>query len=130
MVGAIHSEYLAQLLIGLRVDFSFKKHGTFTGEVIGYDVKEDFGHRILHVVKFSDGDIDEYSYTQIMKGHEDHLKVHCGHLPRKSIIFDPSRTVLGSPPVNLHTSLVTPAPYSLPVPRSLSSYPLRVPVEG
>ena len=79
MVGAIHSEYLAQLLIGLRVDFSFKKHGIFTGEVIGYDVKEDFGHRILHVVKFSDGDIDEYSYTQIMKGHEDHLKSHCRH---------------------------------------------------
>jgi hypothetical protein len=61
-------------MIGLHVDFHFKGHGTFTGEVIGYDSKEDFGHRLLHVVKFTDGEIDEYPYPKIIKAHEDYLK--------------------------------------------------------
>ena len=66
MRGSIHSVHIAQLMIGMRVDFSFKGQGTFTGEVIGLDAKEDFGNRLLHIVKFSYGDIDEYPYVNII----------------------------------------------------------------
>ena len=51
-------------------------------------------------------------------------------MPRKSIVFDPARAGSIGPAVNLHTSPPAPTPYSLPVPASLSSYPLRVPVDG
>jgi hypothetical protein len=117
-------------MIGLHVDFHFKGHGTFTGEVIGYDSKEDFGHRLLHVVKFTDGEIDEYPYPKIIKAHEDYLKAHGAGLPVKSILFNTSQTAPQGPSDILHTSPPTTAPYNLPVPASITSYPLRIPIDG
>ena len=82
MRGSIHSEYIAQLLIGLKVEISFKGWGAFTGEVIGYDAKEDFGNRLLHIVKFTDGDIEEYPYPEIIKAHRGYLDKHCASAPK------------------------------------------------
>ena len=111
MLGSIHSTYIAQLMIGLRVDFHFKGHGTFTGEVIGYDSKEDFGHRLLHIVKFTDGEIDECPYPKIIKAHEDHLKAHGAGSPFKSIVFNPSQTGPMGPTDIPHIS----PPYNCPL---------------
>ena len=97
MRGSIHSEYIAQLLIGLKVEMSFKGWGTFTGEVTGYDAKEDFDNRLLHIVKFTDGDIDEYPYSEIIKAHEEYLNKHCATVPRKSIVLHSTQATTHAP---------------------------------
>ena len=131
MRGSIHSVHIAQLLIGLRVDFPFKGQGTFTGEVIGFDAKEEFGNRLLHIVKFSDGECDEYPYEKIIKAHENYLKAHCAQTPRNYISLS-AGAFLASPvlPALYHTPTIDPLPYDLPLPTSFPTYPIRVPVGG
>ena len=74
--GAISCRFIAQALINLPVQRDFPGYGSFTGKVTGWDAKEDHGGAILHEVTFSDDDIGEYPYSEIIKYHENYLQTH------------------------------------------------------
>jgi hypothetical protein len=77
--GAISCRFIAQALINLPIQCDFIGYGSFNGSVTGWDAKENHGGAILHQVTFSDGDVAEYSFAEIIKYHEKYLQDHTTH---------------------------------------------------
>ena len=121
VVGATRCPSLATQLLNLPVRFEFKGHGFFDGTVTGFDRKEEHGNLILHEVTFSDGDKQEYSHQQILKGHECYQVAHDGASVVATLL------PLTSPPAGPSVVLAgaTPAP-SLCLPASFEDYRVRV----
>jgi len=121
-------------LIGLPIQKDFPGYGSFSGKVTGWDTKENYGMAILHEVLFSDGEIGEYSFSEIMRHHEDYLKIHVPNsaahvlLPNATSPFTEIRRNTPEPNENSVAGNIFES--LLPLPRSFESYPLRLPVDG
>lgn len=126
VLGSIRCPHAAQQLIGMPVDFNFQGHGIFSGTVTGFDVKEEHAGAILHVVTFTDGDVEEYSFNKIISANRQYLAARCPSDVTKPIVLN------GAAREPMHVlqdfSLPPPAPCVLPLTAGLASYPLRIPL--
>jgi hypothetical protein len=108
--------------------------------VTGWDAKEEHGGAILHEVTFSDGDVAEYSYTEVVKCHENYLQAHTTQPVFHLQLPNLSSSVQALTHAHQGDSIIhdglslngdpTTAARPLPLPRSFASYPLRLPFEG
>ena len=138
--GAIFCRFIAQALVNLPVQCDFIGHGSFSGVVTGWDAKENHGGAILHQVTFSDGDVAEYSYAEIIKHHEKYLQDHTTQPTFQLNLPNLHSSIQALTQTNQdNASADTPAdqgnstaytPNPLPLPRSFTNYPLRLPFEG
>ena len=136
--GAIFCPHLAHQLTGLPVEMDFPGHGTFAGSVTGSEPVAEFGGAFLHTVRFSDGDVDEYSYQKILIAHERYLSNHspAGSMSHVSLrphtLANPGGSVPPRPSEeHASSSAGNPQPTaSLQLPASYQDYPIRVPIEG
>ena len=118
VAGAIRDPGLASQLVGLPVRFLFKGFGFFDGTVTAFDRKEEHGSRILHEVTFSDGDREEYTYRDILRGHERYQLDHGHSTVVPTLQPSPELTTAIAPPVAAPMD-------SLPLPASFAHYPIR-----
>ena len=123
VVGAIFCPNVAARLNGTAVSYSFPGHGVWSGEVISFAVMEHLNGAILHRVRFTDAETEDYSFQSILLAHARFLAESSPAAPRKALSLAPDPSL--PTPVHPLALLVT-QPLSstaLALPTSLQNYP-------
>jgi len=126
--GSIFCKDIARMLLNLPVEFNFPRLGSFTGTVTNFDSCEDFGGAILHEVTFSDGDKQDYSYEEILQGHENFQMSHCPNPLFETVLPSAAGAVFS--PLNILSPRPAPPHRTLDLPISFRTYPVRLAFES
>ena len=122
--GAIFCTQFAQSLVGTIGQFSFLGYGSFTGRVCNFIVREDLGGAIEHVVRFEEDGTYERSWYRfcfeaILLGHQEFMQCSA------PTAFASATPLSVSSLQSTVPTLPSPSQYSIPVPVSIASFPLR-----
>ena len=126
--GSIFCRDIARMLLNLPVEFNFPRLGSFTGTVTNFDPCEEFGGAILHEVTFTDGDKQDYSYEEILQGHENYQLSHCPSFLFETIL--PNASDVAFSPMSILRPRPTPPQRALDLPVSFRAYPIRIAFES
>jgi hypothetical protein len=118
---------LAASMIGLRVtrDFGKKGGGIHSGVITAFTTCEEFDDKILHTVKFDDGEVDEYAFDFIMSMHSDFLALAVHPLTPPAAFRGAQSPITAVAPPAAQTAAEPPARQrvALPIPASLTNWP-------
>ena len=125
LADSTYSEAVAASLLGVQILRSFPGVGDFEGTVVGTSAPAEASDPFLHEVRWSDGDEEELTMGEVLRGQERFLATNRPTAPPTVTVQAALIPLRPTPPAAVWAD-----PVALPLPSSLANYPLRITREG